>query len=140
MQAMRSTIRRLAATDLPVSADLEDGYGAEPEQCAETVRLAAAAGLCGCTIEDRTVQYLQASLAQVVPFYRLSTRGAFNAADAEGTEFAAARLGAGAAELRDMIVDAWRSSATWVVGFPLIKVQDIESGAVQLTRTSYASD
>ena len=43
-----------AATDLPVSADLEDGYGAEPERCAETVRLAAEAGLCGCTIEDTT--------------------------------------------------------------------------------------
>lgn len=44
----------VAATDLPVSADLEDGYGAEPEHCAATVRLAAEAGLCGCTIEDTT--------------------------------------------------------------------------------------
>ena len=44
----------VSATDLPVSADLEDGYGASPEDCAETVRLAASAGLCGCTIEDTT--------------------------------------------------------------------------------------
>jgi len=44
----------VAATGLPVSADLEDGYGADPDACAETVRLAAAAGLCGCTIEDTT--------------------------------------------------------------------------------------
>ena len=44
----------IGATDLPVSADLEDGYGATPEDCAETVRLAAASGLCGCTIEDTT--------------------------------------------------------------------------------------
>lgn len=44
----------IAATDLPVSADLENGYGAEPEACAATVRLAADAGLCGCTIEDTT--------------------------------------------------------------------------------------
>ena len=44
----------VAATSLPVSADLEDGYGAEPEACAATVRLAADAGLCGCTIEDTT--------------------------------------------------------------------------------------
>ena len=44
----------VAATSLPVSADLEDGYGADPDACAETVRLAAAAGLCGCTIEDTT--------------------------------------------------------------------------------------
>lgn len=44
----------VAATLLPVSADLEDGYGPSPEDCAETVRLAGAAGLCGCTIEDTT--------------------------------------------------------------------------------------
>ena len=44
----------VAATDLPVSADLEDGYGPTPEDCAATVRMAAAAGLCGCTIEDTT--------------------------------------------------------------------------------------
>ena len=95
---------------------------------------------CGCTIEERTVQYLQASLAQVVPLYRLATAGAFAGPNTEGSAFAAQRLGAGVGELRDMVVDAWRSSATWVVGFPLIQVKDIESGAVQLTRTSYASD
>jgi 2-methylisocitrate lyase-like PEP mutase family enzyme len=42
------------ATDLPVSADLEGGFGDSPEVVAETVRLAAAAGLVGCTIEDAT--------------------------------------------------------------------------------------
>lgn len=44
----------IAATDLPVSADLEDGYGAAPEAPAATVKAAAEAGLCGCTIEDTT--------------------------------------------------------------------------------------
>jgi len=42
------------ATDLPVSADLEKGFGDRPEDVAETVRLAAEAGLVGCTIEDST--------------------------------------------------------------------------------------
>jgi len=42
------------ATDLPVSADLEKGFGDGPEAVAETVRLAADAGLVGCTIEDAT--------------------------------------------------------------------------------------
>jgi len=41
-----------ASTDLPVSADLEDCYGATPEGVAETVRLAAEAGLAGLSIED----------------------------------------------------------------------------------------
>ena len=42
------------ATDLPVSADLENGFGDAPEIVAETIRLAAEAGLVGCTIEDST--------------------------------------------------------------------------------------
>jgi 2-methylisocitrate lyase-like PEP mutase family enzyme len=42
------------ATDLPVSADLEKGFGDAPEVVADTIRLAAEAGLVGCTIEDTT--------------------------------------------------------------------------------------
>lgn len=44
----------VAATPLPVSADLEKGFGDDPETVAETVRMAAAAGLAGCSIEDHT--------------------------------------------------------------------------------------
>ena len=44
----------VAATDLPVSADLEDGFGAAPEICAETVRMACQVGLVGGSIEDAT--------------------------------------------------------------------------------------
>src|SRR5947208_12897689 len=40
------------ATDLPVSADLEKGFGDAPEVVAETIRLAAEAGLVGCSIGD----------------------------------------------------------------------------------------
>jgi 2-methylisocitrate lyase-like PEP mutase family enzyme len=41
-------------TDLPVSADLGKGFGDAPKVVAETIRLAADAGLVGCTIEDAT--------------------------------------------------------------------------------------
>ncbi|AUH33990.1 isocitrate lyase/PEP mutase family protein [Paracoccus tegillarcae] len=44
----------VAATDLPVSADLEDGFGPSPENCAETIRMSAAVGLVGGSIEDAT--------------------------------------------------------------------------------------
>jgi 2-methylisocitrate lyase-like PEP mutase family enzyme len=40
------------ATDLPVSADLENGFGDDPETAAETIRMAGAAGLAGGSIED----------------------------------------------------------------------------------------
>lgn len=43
------------ATDLPVAADLEDGFGERPEDAAETIRLAGLeAGLAGGSIEDST--------------------------------------------------------------------------------------
>ncbi|HUB77846.1 MAG TPA: isocitrate lyase/phosphoenolpyruvate mutase family protein [Bryobacteraceae bacterium] len=44
----------VSAVDLPVSADLENGYGDAPEDAAETIRLGAAAGLAGGSIEDST--------------------------------------------------------------------------------------
>src|SRR5258708_5880290 len=44
----------VAATDLPVSADLENGFGDAPDVVAETIRLAAATGLAGGSIEDAT--------------------------------------------------------------------------------------
>jgi len=43
-----------AATDLPVSIDLEHGFGDEPETVAETIRMAAATGAVGGSIEDST--------------------------------------------------------------------------------------
>ena len=42
------------ATDLPVSADLEDGFGRPPEACEATIRLASDIGLIGGSIEDAT--------------------------------------------------------------------------------------
>jgi 2-methylisocitrate lyase-like PEP mutase family enzyme len=43
-----------AATDLPVNADLENGYAHEPRAAAEIIRLAAGAGISGGSIEDAT--------------------------------------------------------------------------------------
>ena len=43
-----------AATELPVSADLENGFGADPETCAETIVAAGKIGLAGGSIEDST--------------------------------------------------------------------------------------
>ena len=47
----------VSATNLPVAADLENGYGNNPETCAETILLAAKAGLVGGSIEDATGQF-----------------------------------------------------------------------------------
>ena len=55
-QMMAHVADLVAATDLPVSADLENGYGDDPDTVAETIRQAAAAGLVGASIEDATAR------------------------------------------------------------------------------------
>ena len=51
-EALRHVRAIVDATDLPVSADLENGFGDDPDTCAETIRLASEAGLAGGSIED----------------------------------------------------------------------------------------
>lgn len=51
-EALSSAAAIVEATELPVSADLENGFAAEPDGVAETIRLAIEAGLAGASIED----------------------------------------------------------------------------------------
>jgi 2-methylisocitrate lyase-like PEP mutase family enzyme len=53
-EALTHAAAIVAATDLPVSADLENGFADDPAGVAETVRRAVDAGLAGCSIEDAT--------------------------------------------------------------------------------------
>jgi 2-methylisocitrate lyase-like PEP mutase family enzyme len=53
-EALANAKSIIDATHLPVAADLENGYGHSPEDAAETIRLAASAGLVGGSIEDAT--------------------------------------------------------------------------------------
>jgi 2-methylisocitrate lyase-like PEP mutase family enzyme len=53
-KAIEHCRRLAAATDLPVSADLENCFADDPAEAAETIGLAARAGVVGCSIEDYT--------------------------------------------------------------------------------------
>lgn len=53
---MKHVAEIVSAADLPVSADLENGFGDSPETVAETIRFAAATGLVGGSIEDSTTR------------------------------------------------------------------------------------
>jgi hypothetical protein len=85
---------------------------------------------CARPADACVADYLAATNAQVVPFYRLQKAGGFRDADPRGKAFAAERLAAGAAELRDIVVMAWRASATAQAGWPEVKVADVEAGRV----------
>ena len=79
-------------------------------------------------INGRIAAYLRATLTEVTPFYRMEKAGAFRDTDPRGAAFVNARLGAGAAELRDLIVLAWRASADVSIGWPAVKVAEVETG------------
>src|SRR6202453_3703361 len=74
-----------SATDLPVSADLENGFADAPEIVAETIRLAAAAGVVGGSIEDATGRKEQPIYDQVLAAERV--RAAAESARALGFPF-----------------------------------------------------
>lgn len=75
-EALAHAAALAAATDLPLSADLENGYADDPEGVAETVGLAIEAGLVGCSIEDSTGK-------EADPIYELQDAVARVAAAAE---------------------------------------------------------
>jgi 2-methylisocitrate lyase-like PEP mutase family enzyme len=53
-EALTHSASVVAAVDVPVSADLENCFADDPAGVAETVRLAVATGLAGCSVEDAT--------------------------------------------------------------------------------------
>ena len=77
---LRNAAEIVAATALPVSADLENGFGTTPQEVAETMRLAGSVGLVGGSIEDSTHD----SSAPLVPLERAAelVRAAAEAAHA----------------------------------------------------------
>jgi 2-methylisocitrate lyase-like PEP mutase family enzyme len=53
-EAVAHAAELVAATELPVTADLENGFADDPDGVAETLGLALRAGLAGCSVEDAT--------------------------------------------------------------------------------------
>jgi len=88
----------------------------------------AAPALDGFDLRLRVPAFLKATLAQVTPLYVFEKAGGFAESDARGAAFVTARLAAGASELRDLFVLAWRDSADDSIGWPTVKVNEVETG------------
>ena len=95
------------------------------------------------TNEQRVPAYLVETLAAVVPTYQAEK-------DSGGNRYltntpvenaiVSQQLAAGAAELRDQIVDAWNQSTNITVGFPLVRVDDAIAGRVKITPSTFGAD
>jgi hypothetical protein len=96
--------------------------------------------LDGFDLRARVPAYLKATLAEVLPFYRLEKAGGFTDADARGGAFVTARLAAGASELRDLYILAWRDSADDSIGWPAVKVAEVEAGTADPWLAMYGED
>lgn len=96
--------------------------------------------LDGFDLRARVPAYLRTSLAEVVPFYRLEKAGAFRDNREDAATFTIARLGAGASELRDLFILAWRDSADDSIGWPAVKVAEVEAGTADPWLAMYGDD
>jgi hypothetical protein len=70
----------------------------------------------------------------------LEKAGGFRDSDARGGAFATARLAAGASELRDLFILAWRDSADDSIGWPAVKVNEVEAGTADPWLAMYGED
>jgi hypothetical protein len=96
---------------------------------------------CACPFEQRVGTYLMDDYQQVVPFYELEKAGAFKPGVVKGVAFATGRVAAGASELRDEIVLAWKASESVSIGYkPEIPIADIESGKIDPYLALYGDD
>jgi hypothetical protein len=96
---------------------------------------------CGCPIEQRVGAYLMSDAKTVIPFYELEKAGAFKPGVIKGVEFTTGRVAAGAAELRDEVILAWKASADGHVGFqPEVSVADVEAGKIDPYDSLYGND
>jgi len=99
-----------------------------------------APALEGFDLRARVPAYLKTTLAQVTPFYALEKAGGFAETDPRGAAFVAARLSAGASELRDLIILAWRDAADDAIGWPTVKVNEVEAGTADPWLAMYGDD
>lgn len=96
----------------------------------DTVEAGMAPFDANADIKPRIAAYLKASLAEVRPLYVLEKAGGFAGTDERAGAFVNARLAAGASELRDLTVLAWRASGEASIGWPAVKVAEVEAGTV----------
>jgi hypothetical protein len=125
-------------TTEPIHSRFEGAFVADHATLAAVLAHMQPFAPCNCTIQQLVGAYLRATNSKVVPLYEIEKRGGFANGTPEAIEFVDARLGDGATMLRNMIVEAWTSSATVKVGYPHgITPKDAEDGTTIPSRRLY---
>jgi hypothetical protein len=83
---------------------------------------------CNCAYGARVADYLTDTANAVAPLYGMWKAGDFAVPTPQASRFTTLQVARGAAELRDLIVMAWRDSDNALVGYPGTKITDIEKG------------
>ncbi|MGN6209250.1 hypothetical protein [Asticcacaulis sp.] len=102
----------------------------------DTVRqddIAAAMGdyvPCTAPIMTCVTGRFKPSFAKVIPMYQMEKDGGFTPGDPRGKAFMVERLGRGAGDLRDALLDAWRESKTMQVGYKAGSYDDFVGGRI----------
>jgi 2-methylisocitrate lyase-like PEP mutase family enzyme len=124
-----------AATGLPVSADLENGFGDDPETVAETIRRAAAAGVVGGSIEDSVNRPGETvyELAHAVERIRAATEAARSLAFPFTLTARCENFLLGIADLKDTIrrLQAYQEAGADVLYAPCITTREEITAVVQ---------
>jgi len=116
-------------TSAKIHVPYEGPYVAAAVSEAAVAAALPALRVCPDPVRTCLAHYLAETHDQVVPLYRLWGASGFKPGDPAPQAFTTARIAAGAAALRDLIVKAWRDSEEGAVGYPPIRVRDAEAGA-----------
>jgi hypothetical protein len=97
-------------------------------------------GVTAAAVRGELAPFRTCNCALVEPLYALEKAGGLKPGDPRGVALATERLGLAASELRDLVVEAWRSAGTSEAGWPSVKVVDVEAGRVDPFESLYGAD
>ncbi len=86
---------------------------------------------------ERVEAYLAQTASYAVPLYQLDARNAFVQHSPEAIDFTFDRLAAGAQALRDWTADAYAASESARVGYPGVRVRDVENGTATISTSAF---
>ncbi|WAC49399.1 hypothetical protein OVA03_05680 [Asticcacaulis sp. SL142] len=117
-------------TTEPVHSPLEGDF-IDKHITADLVRAhMPAVEVCASKIEVCLRERMKRNFKQLVPMYQLEKEGEFDKGTPKAVDFMSSLIGIGAADLRDIVINAWQDSKSLPVGYPGAAYDEFISGKV----------